>query len=403
MMTKNPCLAEKPVHSIIIPAYNEEAGLPVVLEKVFEVINSTFEVVVVDDGSSDRTREEAERYPCVLVCHEANRGKGEAMRTGIRHARGENIVFIDADGTYPVEAILEIAAALEEYDMVVASRATGRNNIPAFNRIGNATLRHTIRQLYGFRANDPLTGLYGLKKSHLEKMTLHSGGFGIESEIALKAASQGLQIKDIPITYQERIGEAKLNGLQDGYRILRTILSHLSLYNPTLLFIIPGIALFSLGLLLMAALYSQPLEFRGLWLGDHTFALGSLAALAGSQIAMSGLAVKLYALNYKYTTPDLLTRLFSRKHTAKFILAFSLTLIVAGIILGGELIHSWFASGHGAFTRTKEAILVSFLVVQGLQLAFSSSFLSLFQRELSYKTEMNLEVDQEDSSQEMPE
>lgn len=367
-----------------------------VLEKVFQVIDSTFEVVVVDDGSSDQTREEAKRYPCVLVCHETNRGKGEAMKTGIRHARGENVIFIDADDTYPVEAILEIAAALEKYDMVVASRVIGRDNIPTFNRIGNTILRHTIRHLYGFNANDPLTGLYGLKKSHLEKMALHSEGFGIESEIALKAASQGLQIKDIPINYQERIGEAKLSGLRDGYRILRTILSHLSLYSPTLLFIIPGIALFSLGVLLMAALFFQPLMFRGLWLGDHTFALGSLAALAGSQVAMLGFAVKLYALNYKFTIPDLFTRLFSRKHTAKFILAFSIALIVAGIVLGVALVHSWLASGHGAFTRTKEAILVSFLIVFGLQLAFSSSFLSLFQQELSYKAGMNMGAVQED-------
>lgn len=216
-------------NSLIIPAFNEEKGLPVVLNDVFKLIDETFEIIVVDDGSTDGTKEVAKKYPCRLIAHHRNLGKGEAMRTGIREANGENIIFIDADNTYPPEGIIEIAKALEWYDMVLASRKTGKQNIPAFNRIGNAVFRNTIRYLYGFGGYDPLTGLYGIKKAYLSSMRLNSKGFGIESEICIKAARMGLKVKDIHIEYRERLGKAKLNGLKDGYKIFITILRHFPL------------------------------------------------------------------------------------------------------------------------------------------------------------------------------
>ncbi len=212
--------------SIIIPAYNEETGLPVVLKKVFAIIDNSYEVIVVDDGSIDATREVTSQFPCRLISHETNQGKGQAMKTGIANAQCSNIIFIDADNTYPVEIIPNITHGLEDFDMVVASRVKGQGNIPALNRIGNAIFRGLI-SLSGFRPHDPLTGLYGIKKLHLERMRLRSTGFGIESEIAIKAGRMQLKTLDIPIEYRRRLGKAKLNGLRDGWRILKTIVKEL--------------------------------------------------------------------------------------------------------------------------------------------------------------------------------
>ncbi|ADY55206.1 glycosyl transferase family 2 [Syntrophobotulus glycolicus DSM 8271] len=216
-------------YSLIIPAYNEEEGLPVVLNDVFRLLNESFEILVVDDGSTDRTREVAQGFPCRVISHEQNAGKGAAMKTGIREAGGENIIFIDADNTYPPEGILEVAKALDSFDMALASRKTGQGNIPVFNRLGNAIFRNSIRYIYGFKGYDPLTGLYGLKKAYIESMNLESKGFGIESEICIKAARMGLKVKDIHISYRDRIGKAKLNGLKDGYRIMMTIMKYFPL------------------------------------------------------------------------------------------------------------------------------------------------------------------------------
>jgi glycosyltransferase involved in cell wall biosynthesis len=219
--------AQSVKNTIIIPAYNEEKGLPVVLDKIFKTIDDSFEVLVVDDGSTDNTVRLAQQFPYRIVSHISNGGKGEAMMTGIREARGENVIFIDADGTYPAETISDIAAYLTEYDYVVASRCRGKQNMPVFNRIGNAIFSSSIRYLFGFKADDPLTGMYGLRKNLLKNMDLESRGFGIEAEISIKAGVMGLRVKELQIEYGERIGEAKLDGLRDGFRIGCTIIKYL--------------------------------------------------------------------------------------------------------------------------------------------------------------------------------
>lgn len=361
----------KPLYTIIIPAYNEEQGLPVVLEKILKLIDDSFEILIVDDGSTDNTAAVARRYPCRLIRHKVNRGKGAAMKTGIQNARGENIIFIDADDTYPAETILEIAAALEDYDYVVASRSKGKQNIPAFNRIGNAIFRNSIRYIYGFKAYDPLTGLYGLKKMHLEKMDLHSRGFGIESEIAIKAAAMGLKIKDIPIVYRERIGKAKLNGLRDGYRIGCTILKHLPLYNPTLTFILPGLLLFLLGLTAMIGFIKDPQQIRGI--------AASLLMLAGFQVVTLGVASKLYGLVHKKRKPNPIMMYFLRSRVDRKLFLFSLIII---LISAGSLLMV--AKGQPGMEVYSLPLLTGGLL--GVLLFFATIFLSIFIPDVSSRS-----------------
>ena len=209
--------------TIVIPAYNEEEGLPVVLESLRKSVNGQHEVLVVDDGSSDATTRVASLYRCGVIRHGRNRGKGEAMKTGLRYARGESVIFIDADGTYPADAIPRVTEALESCDAVYCSRASGRENIPRFNRLGNAVFQGIMRRVYHFEPRDYSTGLYGMKKRHLQKMGISSTGFAIEPEIAIKACRMNLRIRDIPIHYQQRIGQTKLSGFNAGVDHLRTM------------------------------------------------------------------------------------------------------------------------------------------------------------------------------------
>lgn len=218
--------------SIVVPAYNEEEGLPVVLERIFKSVNGVCEVVVVDDGSRDKTSEVASRFPCTIVQHRVNKGKAGAMKTGIRHARGENVIFIDADGTYPAEAIPQMIEALESYDAVYGSRADGRDNIPIINRLGNAMFQKMMKYIYGFKASDYSTGLYGLKKNHLYMMDIKSEGFNIEVEIAIKASRMKLKVKDIAVEYRPRMGDSKLCSWKAGVGHLKTITSHLTWRKP---------------------------------------------------------------------------------------------------------------------------------------------------------------------------
>ena len=210
--------------TVIVPAFNEEDGLPVTLDKLQKIMDDSYEVIVVDDGSTDRTPQVARRFPCRFIRHEVNQGKGEALRTGIRHARGHNVIWIDADDTYPVETIPRMVEALDEYDVVVGSRAYGNENIPRFNRLGNWIFRTMIKVLYGFQAHDPCTGLYGARKVYLELMDLSSKRFAIEPEISIKSSRMKLKTLDIPLRYRPRIGDTKLNAIQVGYEDLKMIL-----------------------------------------------------------------------------------------------------------------------------------------------------------------------------------
>jgi hypothetical protein len=371
-----------PRTSVIIPAYNEEQGLPIVLGKLFPLIDETYEVIVVDDGSTDGTRDVAAAFPCRVVRHASNWGKAQAMKTGMKAARGEHLIFVDADDTYPIELIPQMASELDEADMVVASRAAGKEQIPAFNRLGNAVFRGAIRHLYGFKAHDPLTGFYGIRKTHLDKMRLDSDGFCIESEIAIKAARMGLRVLDMPIEYRPRVGEAKLRGLQDGYQIVQTILRMLAVYNPAVALVLPGVLLFAVGVGLMAALMTVPGSAGEAGLGTHTFVLAAMLSLAGFNIAVFGFGLSLYALAHRFTTSAFPAQVFLRPHMARNMALLGITLLAVGVGLQAFLAGDWFAHGLGAFDETKALVLGAFLAVLGFQVAFSAVFLSIFAGEL---------------------
>jgi len=208
-----------------VPAFNEEVGIAVTLEKLERIVPESCEIIVVNDGSTDDTYEIARKYRCIVVCHPQNRGKGEALQTGIERARGENIVWVDADNTYPIDAIPQIIEELHNgKDAIVCSRAYGRENIPLFNRMGLWLFKVLIQGIYGFKPVDPCTGLYGMKRKHLVDMGLVSKRFAIEPEICMKGARMGLEMLEIPITYSQRVGGSKLNGVRVGVEDLLMIM-----------------------------------------------------------------------------------------------------------------------------------------------------------------------------------
>ncbi|HEX6129455.1 MAG TPA: glycosyltransferase family 2 protein [Candidatus Limnocylindria bacterium] len=228
MATPTDPVLDVPTAALILPAFNEERGLAATLRAVEAALNGNVQrvqIVVVDDGSTDGTASVAEAAGVTLVRHPSNRGKGAAIRSGVAATDAANVVVMDADATYPPDAIEPMLRLIEGgHDYVSGTRRAGRQHIPLMNRLGNVAIATAIRLLGGSSLADPLTGMYALRRSALSQLAPAANGFAVETEIAIRAAHAGLRTAQLPIAYGRREGVSKLRPLRDGWPILRTIL-----------------------------------------------------------------------------------------------------------------------------------------------------------------------------------
>lgn len=219
--------------SVIIPTYNEEATISEVIAKVDNVeVGIPKEIIVVDDGSKDRTREILSKMKNIrTVFHEQNKGKGGALKTGILNAAGDLFMLQDADleydpSDYPtlLEPILN-----DEADLVMGSRFLSngpkfftRNGDPFFSHfIGNLMIRWTTNFLYGRRFTD-YEGCYkAFKKNLVDAIPVEANGFDFDNELICKAMRKGYRICEVPIHYKARLyTEGKKITWRDGVKIL---------------------------------------------------------------------------------------------------------------------------------------------------------------------------------------
>lgn len=364
--------------TILVPAYNEEEALPHVLEAIFAVIDESYEVLVVNDGSKDRTAEVAQAYPCRLISHTVNSGKGAAMLTGIRYANGEKIIFIDADATYPADAIPDVVRKLDDCDMVRCVRSLGRDNIPAVNRLGNQIFDAIIKGFHRVEGDDMLSGLYGLRRRHLRAMRLNSQGFDIESEIMIKARAMGLSGGAIPISYNERIGEKKLKPVRDGIVILMRVLGLALHYNPFAAYIVPGLLLWAISALGIFALSTGPLITPFAGFSTHTLIASVMAFLAGFQLVVFGCVVNLYATETGLGKSSQKLRNLAMHFPRAGGAVLGVALCAIGLAWVALIGLSWTGGGFGAFYQTEALVIAMSLVVWGIQLLSAMLFLSLF-------------------------
>ncbi|MEM2780351.1 MAG: glycosyltransferase family 2 protein [Candidatus Bathyarchaeia archaeon] len=221
------------VVSVVIPAYNEEKTIGNVLEETVQVMESLglpYEIIVVDDGSEDRTREVASRYKATVLSNGRNMGKGYALRKGFQHANGDIVITMDADGSHKPKEIPDLINALMNgADMAVGSRFLGKNknHTSKLHLFGNYLINMMIMTLTGRMITDSQTGLRAIKRDFLQKISLESNGYEIETEITVKGLKNGFVLKEIPISCEKRRnGVSRLCALHQGPKILKTILKH---------------------------------------------------------------------------------------------------------------------------------------------------------------------------------
>jgi glycosyltransferase involved in cell wall biosynthesis len=250
---KNPDIA---LHtqgiSVIIPAFNEEQGIPNVLPALLEALNANqqpFEVLVIDDGSSDRTAEIAARLGVKVISHRTNKGYGASLKTGIRAAKYELIVMMDSDGQHNPADVLHLVATAGEYDMVVGTRGPGSHS-PTLRRPGKWLLQLTANYLAGVKIPDLNSGLRVFSRELAGRfMHILPNGFSFTTTLTLVCLKENFRIGWIPITVMPRSGKSSVKPIRDGYNTFILILRTIVLFDPLKVFLPPSLLLGLFGVL----------------------------------------------------------------------------------------------------------------------------------------------------------
>jgi hypothetical protein len=373
--------------TVVLPAYNEGAALPHVLDELEASLDPSYEIMVVDDGSTDDTAEVAERHNCRLIKHSSNRGKGVAIRTGIAEAQGENVVIMDADATYPVPAIAEMVELLDENDLVRGIRSSENESMPLVNRFGNWLFNKLLAISHGLEGSDHLSGLYGIRRSAALRLGTEATGFDIETEIGIKAQARGLRVAEVPISYLPRVGEKKLSPWSDGFRILGRVIVLLLIYNPWITFIIPGLVLMAVTVTGAIWLSQGDVVTSYLGLSIHSFIVAALGVLAAFQLVIFGVAAALYGVEAGQEPPRWLRRLVSLRFRLT-VASFGLLMMLVSLAKLIQLTVQW--AGTDPFTDTRALVLSTTFLVLGLQIMSAALFISIFSGRISRLAEGQL-------------
>lgn len=217
--------------SVVIPTLNESRNIRKVITQVKEVlVGNNYEIIVVDGHSRDDTVAIARKLGARIIYDSL--GKGSALTKGLNAAKGDILISLDADlSTDPREMWLLIEGIRVGYDVCMGSRfmSGGRSeDISQIRKFGNLTFVFIVNHLFGSNYSDMCYGYRSFRKGVLKRLGLKEKGFGIETEISIKAVKNGLKVIEVPSVEKKRAaGEGKLRTFGDGYNILRTIIKNL--------------------------------------------------------------------------------------------------------------------------------------------------------------------------------
>lgn len=244
-MPSNPT---NPKISVILPTFNEEPTLKAVIEGIRTVMGEEVEILVVNDGSTDRTPEIAQEAGAKVISHPYNIGNGAAVKTGIRHAKGDCLILMDGDGQHKPEDIPRLLAEIESYDLVVGARSrTSQKNMPRL--LANQAYNLIASYLTGFWVQDLTSGFRAIRKNVARKfLYLLPNQFSYPTTLTLSVIKAGFSLRYIPIEAPARIGKSRLRFFRDGLRFFTIMLKVTTLFSPFKIFFPLSIISFLSGL-----------------------------------------------------------------------------------------------------------------------------------------------------------
>jgi len=249
--------------TVVMPVFNEQEAIKIVLPELITFLSewgSEFEIIAVDDGSSDNTfevlKELSARFPDRLrVAHHLfNRGNGAALRTGIRLAKGKIVVTMDADGQHAAKDIPKLIEHMPPYDLVVASRIEGYGG-NWYRNLANRFYSRFASWLTRAEIKDLTSGFRGMRRSVvMHFLPLFPDGFSAPTTTTMAFLKAGYNVAFVPVQIAQRVsGKSKIRLWEDGMRFLMVILRMIMLYDPLRIFLPLSLSLIILGLLSWAA------------------------------------------------------------------------------------------------------------------------------------------------------
>ncbi|HEY7161832.1 MAG TPA: glycosyltransferase family 2 protein [Acidobacteriota bacterium] len=255
-MTEAPAKTQFPGVSIIIPAYNEEKSLAGVIEEIQKVChneNIDFEIIVVDDGSTDNTIQSVEGKSVHVVRHPENRGYGASIKTGVLSSKFPWILITDADGTYPVSEIPKLLEDVDHYDMIVGSRTGEDVNIPAVRKPAKWMLNQLANFMVSSHIPDLNSGFRLFRKnSFLRFLNIYPTGFSLTTTMTLALLSNNHAVKYVPINYYKRQGNSKIRPIHDTYNFFLLVVRTIMYFDPLRIFMPIALFLFLFGIVFTA-------------------------------------------------------------------------------------------------------------------------------------------------------
>jgi len=233
--------------SVVIPAYNEAASIASVV-RALAAAAAWHEILVVDDGSSDGTGPQAAAAGARVLRHPYNKGNGAAVKTGIRHATGQIVLIVDADGQHQPSDAARLVSHLDAYELVVGARST-RTQANSARRLGNAVLNHLASYLTEHHIPDLTSGFRAARRECLvEFLHLLPNGFSTPTTTTLAFMKAGYSVHFEPVDAARREGSSKIRLGADGLQFFMILLKVITIFSPLRIFLPVSAVAFAIGL-----------------------------------------------------------------------------------------------------------------------------------------------------------
>ena len=371
--------------TILMPCLDEEETIGICIAKARKTLEAHTirgEVLVADNGSSDRSREIAEQLGARVVSVE-RKGYGAALLGGIAAARGRFVIMGDADDSYDFGNLMPFVEQLRAgYDLVMGNRFRGGiapGAMPPLHRyLGNPVLTAFGRLFFKSPSGDFHCGLRGFRREAIGHLDLRTTGMEFASEMVVKATLLGLSITEVPTTLS-RDGRSRaphLRSWRDGWRHLRFLL----LFSPRWLFLYPGFALIAVGAAMFALILPGPRTIAGVTFDVNTLMYASAAVVLGMQSVIFATFTKVYAVTHGLHPPDpRLDRLF-RIVTLETGVVVGAILLLVGLVGSMIAVDFWGERSFGDLDPRQTLRLIipaTLFLALGFQIILSSFFLSV--------------------------